>query len=164
MVRWSLIITELPVDFCTRFTIDDETVTTIGMRCESAYTSPSVELSIPSATGLVTGITVTYAHRDFTKEECTLLISDSEPIRTYHWQVLDECAQAFGDSLERVSVRIRTDEETLRHLSDVVNTNMPLMRQSGRLRLCFAEPAVGYRWEDDVIIDLWKFEWKRLIL
>ena len=140
--------------------LDDGTAAILRMRCDSPNHSPTIEVSLSIPYGLVTDITVLYDHLESGESKTPLLITDPTPFK-YHWSILDECAHDFGDTLRSVSVRVRTKEDVLRDLAPPIVGDMAWMQSAGKLVLYYAEPLKGYRWEDDMIRDLWKFKWQK---
>lgn len=133
----------------------------LRMRCESPWSTPNVHISITSTTGLVTAVDVIFDHLQWHGDETSLLIVDTEPFH-YHWAALDECLHAFGGTLQTVSVRVRTDEEHMKTFAELIAPNMSHVVGAGKLELYYAQPIDGYRWEDDMIRDFWKFTWRKL--
>ena len=134
------------------------------MRCDFPRSSPTIEVSLSSATGLVTNITLLFDHR-MESEQRPLLITDlePEPLR-FSWEDFDACVFAFRESSAGLSVRVRTDLEHMAPFAQQLRAHLPHMAEAGKLRLFYAEPREGYSWEDDLIRDLWLFEWKQYAL
>ncbi|GJE96882.1 hypothetical protein PsYK624_130900 [Phanerochaete sordida] len=142
----------------------DERTTTLRMRCDFPRSSPTVEVSLSPATGFVTNVTLLFDHR-MESEQRPLLITDLEPEPVhFSWEIFDECASAFGESSMGLSVRLRTDLEHMRLFAQKLKSHLPCMTETGKLRLFYAEPREGFSWEDDMIRDLWLFEWKQFTL
>lgn len=103
---------------------------------------PGFYISI-SHTGLVIGIRVEYhgKHIGFG------VLSKSPPEAfDYPWEILDELATEFGPTLQRLHVRIRTFEASMKVIAPAVVPRMPRMQEVDKLRLLYQSHETRWDW------------------
>ena len=141
----------------------DEHQTVLRVSYESPRVrAPVLEVTASCTTGLVVGVAVVHDYlEEMPDGQMPLLIRDPAPVALYHWERLGEALDHFPASLGEVRVRVRTDELNMQAFAELIRPRMMKTVEKGRLGLYYAEPEEGYGWDDDVVRDFWRFEWRR---
>lgn len=108
------------------------------------HCTPGFYISI-SPVGLVVGIRVEYhgKHIGFGVLRPSKRVPEAFD---YPWEALDELAAEFGPTMQRLHVRIRTLENSMKVVVPAVVSRMPRMQEADKLRLLYQSHETRWDW------------------